>query len=246
MSVAHLDYLKEKGMAWFNPSVGIVGFWREHEKLKEKLGGVDVWRHRDLKRAKEIYATSIVAKVFSVTELPTTDWWVHKPKTDPPDGVMGTILERDGIPKMHVREIEVVEHFEGDILDTIRQKLSRKRYEPNTALACFLSSKTDLYELEALAGVIQKEETSLDHIFLVFHGMLASELTTNLQDEDLAKSLAKISVVQLKPVYAVTTISLPEVIAGRRSGNEKDFFVFEGLGRRGMRAYSPETPPKLF
>ncbi|MCX6761087.1 MAG: hypothetical protein NTZ84_03240 [Candidatus Nealsonbacteria bacterium] len=59
----HLLYLNEKGTIWFNPSYGINGFWNEYKKLKDKLNKTDsyVWTHRDLKRAKEIYATSIVA-----------------------------------------------------------------------------------------------------------------------------------------------------------------------------------------
>ena len=248
MAAIHLSYLNEKGATWFNPSIGIVGFWSEFRKLKERLGGEhDVaWKHRDLKRAKEIYAISVIAKSNAMFQMPQTDWWIMKPKTDPPDGVIGTIFKKDGISKMHVREVEVVEHFTGDILDTIRKKLTRKRYEPNTVLVCLLSAPTGLYQLEVLSSEISKEVTSLDHIFLVFHGMLASELPTKVESKEEILTLAKISVVQLKPIYGVTTIDLPEVYKSRASGKEPDFFVFEGLGKGDMRPYSPAVPPKLF
>jgi hypothetical protein len=85
MNVTHLLYLKEKGVAWFNPSYGLNGFWDEYRKLKERLCKPHdyVWSHRDLKRAKEIYAISIIAKVIEKQEN-VGQWWIVKPKNDPP------------------------------------------------------------------------------------------------------------------------------------------------------------------
>ncbi len=140
MNPPHLHYLKEKGIAWFNPCYGLNGFWTEYRRLAGDHIGKPfqyVWSHRDLKRAKEILATSIIAK--SMEQQTKETWWIHKPKSDPPDGVIGTLIGPENAKRMHVREVEVVEHLGGVILDTIRTKLARKRYEPNTALVCYVS-----------------------------------------------------------------------------------------------------------
>ncbi len=157
MDNPHLFYLKEKGLVWFNPSYGINGFWNEYRKLAQKLNKPHeyIWSHRDLKRAKEIYAISIIAKVMQKQEN-TGLWWIIKPKNDPPDGVMGTLIEKNGIQKMHIREIEVVEHITGNILDTIRNKLSKKQYESNTVLVCFVSNG-GVYDFEKESKIIAKE-----------------------------------------------------------------------------------------
>ena len=65
---------------------------------------------------------------------------------------------------------------------------------------------------ETVARIGEIESFCLNHIFLVFHGMTASELPTEQQDErSSALLLAKISVVQLKPVFTTTTIDIPKV-----------------------------------
>ncbi len=223
-----------------------MGFWNEYRKLKENLNKPHeyVWRHRDLKRAKEIYATSIIAKVMEQQEK-VGPWWILKPRNDPPDGVIGTIVEKNGIKKMHIREIEIVEHISGEVLDTIKNKLANKKYEPNTVLVCYLSSGGE-YDLEKLAKDISKEITSLDHIFLVFTGQLISEIPLNVSNEEFARAIMKVSLVQVKPIYSVTTIDPIGVCDNWRAGKEGNFFIFEGLGGGDARPITLENPPQLF
>ncbi len=168
-----------------------------------------------------------------------------KPKNDPPDGVIGTLIEKDGIKKMHVREIEVVEHLSGDVLDTIKNKLSKKQYEPNTVLVCYLSSG-GTYDFKKLADDISKEVTSLDHIFFVFTGQEISSIPQNVSDEEFTRSLIKVSLVQVKPIYSVTTIDPISICENWRAGEESNFFIFEGLGKDTERPVTLENPPKLF
>ncbi len=241
----HLAYLKEKGTIWFNPCYGLNGFWNEYQKLAQKLNKPisDVWNHRDLKRAKEIYATSIVAKALSKQEQKM--WWIIKPKNDPPDGVIGAIVQKNGIEEMHVREVEVVEHISGNILDTIRNKLSGKQYEPNTILVCYIS-EGGAFDLEKMAQIISKEITSLDHIFLAFPGVKLSDVPKNATGEKLLRAIFKVSSVQIKPVFSSIAIDPIDDCKTWKNGSEGNFHIFEGIGRGGSRPITLKNPPKLF
>lgn len=247
MNDLHFSYLKKKGIAWFNPSYGLNGFWNEYRKLKEKLNKPHdyIWSHRDLKNAKEIYAISIIAKAMEKQEK-TGPWWIIKPKIDPPDGIIGTLIETDGIQKMHVREVEVVEHISGDILTTIRKKLSRKQYEPNTILVCFVSQGGLLCDLKSKSEIISREVTSLNHIFLVFLGTKISDIPPDATRDVLLRAMYKVSAVQIKPIYSFANIDPIDDCLDWRSGGVGSFFIFDGLGRGGSRPITLENPPKLF
>lgn len=241
----HLRYLLEKGTTWFNPCYGLTEFWSEYRNLKQKLNKPHeyVWSHRDLKRAKEIYAISIIAVAMSKSD--SLKWWILKPKIDPPDGVIGTKILKNGIEEMHVREVEVVEHINGEIVDTIRNKLSRKRYEPNTILVCYIS-QGGILDLEKIAEVLLREVTSLNHIFLVFPGLKVSEIPSNAQGNDFLHSIYKLSSVQIKPIFSYVEINSIEDCKEWRLGKTGNFFVFAGRGKGGSMAITLKNPPKLF
>lgn len=246
MWMPHLLYLKEKNTTWFNPCYGLCEFWKEYQKLKDKLNKPHdyIWAHRDLKKAKEIYAISIVAKAVEQQEK-GGKWWILKPRIDPPDGVIGTIIKTKGIQKMHLREVEVVEHLEGDILHTIRKKLSTKQYEANTILVCYIS-KGGIYDFEKESKIISKEITSLNHIFLVFNGSPLSEIPKTATNDELLRAMLKVTLVQIKPVFSVFSIDKIKDCNAWRSGNEPSFFIYEGFGRENSRVVSLDNPPKLF
>jgi hypothetical protein len=244
----HLTYLKGKENIWFNPSNGIVGFWNEFKKVKERFPDKPfdyVWNHRDLKRAKEIYITSIVAKGISILEKQGGKWWIVKPKNDPPDGVIGTEIKKNNGLEMHVREIEIVEYLNGDIIETIKKKLSSKQYEPNTILVCFLSIGGD-NDLEKLSDIFSKETSNLANIFIAFHGMRFKDIPKTQDKKELALSLFKISLVQIKPKYNFIAIDPIKDTELWRTNKEKNFLIFEQLGKGGLREITLENPPKLF
>lgn len=244
MYPAHLSYLKEKGIAWFNPAYGIVGFWKEYGTVAKRITDPKVlWAHRDLKRAKEIYAISIIA--MALAKQDGRKWWIIKPREDPPDGVIGTIIEENGIPKMHLREIEVVEHVGGNLLDTVRAKLTKKQYEENTVLVCYIS-EGGTFDLEKESEIIKKEITSLDHIFFVFMGTKLSDIPPNASNEEIMRAMCRISCVQIKPIYSFSNIDIIDDCQDFRDGKEGAFFIFQGLGRGEMTPVTLENPPKLF
>lgn len=244
----HLTYLKSKENIWFNPSYGIVGFWDEFKKVKEKFSDKPfeyIWNHRDLKRAKEIYITSIVAKGISILEKQESKWWIIKPKNDPPDGVIGIQIKKGDVLEMHVREIEIVEHLNENIIETIKKKLSSKQYEPNTILVCFLSVG-GVEDFEKLSEIFLKETFSLANIFIAFHGMRFKDIPKTQNEKELALSLFKISLVQIRPKYNFITIDPIKDTDLWRNGKERNFLIFEGLGRDDLRKIKLENPPKLF
>lgn len=172
-------------------------------------------------------------------------WWILKPKDDPPDGVTGTLVNSNGTQKMHIREVEVVEHISGNILDTIRTKLLKKHYEPNTILVCYLSNE-GIYNLEKEAEIISKEVTNLDHIFLVFPGSKLNDIPKNATNDELLHAMLKVSSVQIKPIYSFASIDPINDCKNWREGKEGSFHIFEGIGKGGSRPITLENPPRLF
>lgn len=244
----HLTYLKGKENVWFNPSNGIVGFWEQFRKLKEIFPDKSfnyIWNHRDLKRDKEIYITAITAMGISILEGQKGSWWFLKPQNDPPDGVIGTQISKNGITEMHVREVEIVEHLQGDILDTINKKLVKKQYEPNTILICFLSAG-GVEDFKKLSDTVCKDITNLNNIFLAFHGLKISDIPKDQSDEELMRSMFKISLIQIKSIYNFITIDPMKDTEQWRKGNEKNFLIFEHLGKGDLKEITLENPPKLF
>ncbi len=248
MYPSHLTYLKGKENIWFNPSNGIVGFWEQFRKLEESFPNKPfeyIWNHRDLKKAKELYITAITATGISILEKQKGSWWFLKPKIDPPDGVIGTMVIKNDITEMHVREVEIVEHLQGDVIETIKRKLSNKRYESNTILICFISVG-GVKDSIKMAEAVSNEITNLDNIFLAFHGLRVLDIPKNKNNEELMHSMFKISLVQLKPLYNFITIDPIKDTEQWRLGKEKTFLFFDYLGKGNLKEVILENPPKLF
>ena len=203
----------------------------------------NVWGHRDLKRAKEIFAISIIAKAMSKSE--NLRWWIHKPKIDPPDGIIGTIVKKNDIEEMHVREVEVVEHLKGKIIDTIKKKLNSNRYEPNTILICFVT-QGGLFDFDKTAEALSREITSLEHIFLVFTGLKVSDVPLGAKGDDLLRAAFNISSVQIKPIFSHINIDIINDCKDWRNGKTGNFYIFEGRGKGGSREITTDKPPELF
>jgi hypothetical protein len=242
----HLKYLAEKGAIWFNPCVGLLGFQKELEHLMKKLDKPFnyVWRHRDLKRAKEILAISIIAKAMSKSENLT--WWIFKPKVDPPDGVIGTIIKNEkGNEEMRVREVEVVECLGGDILKTIVNKLDDKQYEPNTILVCFIS-QGGIFDFKDISNKLLATETSLNNVFLVFYGNIIKDVPKNNNNNKLIKYLLSFSSVQVKPIYSSIVIDPINDCEDLKTGKAPAYYIYDGRGRGETRDITLESPPKLF
>jgi hypothetical protein len=246
-SKSYLSYLKDKDLVWFNPCNGIIVFWNKYFNLKKELNisHADLWKHRKLKRYKEIYITSIVAKTIELSEK-QGKWWIAKTKQDPPDGVIGKFEETKSKGQfMKIREIEIVEHLNGDIIETINNKIHNKNYEPNTILVCYVSQGGS-YDFVDISSRVIELEGKLNHVFVVFPGGLLSDLSAQPGDAEIFDFAKKTTVIQLKPEYNLHSANLINSCAAWRRGEEGNFFKSEGLGRSGARQITLENPPLLF
>lgn len=247
----HLSYLNTKGIMWFNPCYAYFEFWKEHKKLmnSKKLNFKDAWNHRDLKRAKEIYATAIIGLASRKYESPSQPWWIYKPDQDPPDGVIGTIQKKDDMQEMHVREIEVSECFDEDIEKSIRKKLLNKAYEPHTVFICLLSpgSNVMIVNLEILAEKLVTLQTNIEFIFVAFHGANLNDIKDTMTSDEKIRALANIGLMRLRPSYTEMSLNPSDICKNLRDGKEPAFFIFEkrgkGIGSTNIRL---PKPPKLF
>ena len=242
----HLDYLKDPNIVWFNPCWGYFGFWKRIREFRVEQG-IDfqtAWMDRSMKRNKEIYATSLLALSMRQDAPTKNGWWLTKPQQDPPDGVIGTVIETPNGNIIKVREVEVVEHFNGSVLETLKNKMENKRYEPNTALICLMSpNSTYVFDFISLSQQIKNAGFPLMYIFVVFHGIELSSIPQNPTVEDLIKT----TLVQLTPEYVVISSSPHNACKMWREGNEKSFLNFLGRSRdTGLQEIKVDTPPKLF
>lgn len=206
-----------------------------------------------MKRNKEIYATALTALCVAHDAPSEYGWWFTKPKQDPPDGVIATPLKNVELDAniMHAREVEVVEYLGGDIVQTIKEKLTRKSYEPNTILICLLSPQGEgpvtVFDFNSIAEQIQKEDLPLAHIFLAGHGFHIKESFLHKTREQQIEEMYKIMLVQLLPKYVITNISPTTICKNFREGKEGAWLKFRGLGKgTGFENVTVEEAPKLF
>ena len=250
----HLDYLKDINIIWFNPCWGYYGFQKRLAEFQQERG-VDfqtAWSHRDMKRNKEIYATAMAALCMQQDAPTKHGWWFTKPPQDPPDGIIGTVIEDKSIGGniMSVREVEVVEYIGGSLLRTIRNKLKNKSYEPNTILICLLSPKTSasvVFDFLTLSEQLKKFNLPLSHIFLAFHGFQVTSSLQNLTIEKMIDEISKIAFIQLLPKYAVVNVSPYTCCETFRTSEEEAWLKFTKRGKGiGFKKVTLKEAPKLF
>lgn len=145
---------------------------------------------------------------------------------------------------MNVREVEVVEYFKGQIIDTLKEKMKDKSYELNTALVCLLSpNTTELFNLENLSKQIQNTKFPLSYIFVVFHDLEIALLSKNPALEDLVKT----TLIQLAPKYVVVNFSPYKICKSWADGKEQSLLKFIGRGKNtDLQRVTVDTAPKLF
>jgi hypothetical protein len=246
-------YLKNPAITWFNPCWGYYGFWKRLEEF-QKEQGIDfqkAWVHRNMKRNKEIYASALAALSMQQDQPSERGWWLTKAPQDPPDGLIGTpILDKEQNANfMHTREVEIVEHFSGSIVETITRKLSRKAYEPHTILLCLLSptiKDISVHNFEDIAKQIQQIKLPLAHIFLVGHGYRITSALKELSKEQLLVEMKKIMFVQLSPKYGFVNISPNQCCADFLQGKTSAWLKFTKIGRGTVFQQVSGSPPKLF
>lgn len=246
----HLDYLKEKEVIWFNPCWGYYAFWKRFNdfKMENKISDNEAWLHRDMKKNKEKYVAALTSLILQQTNPEKNGWWFTKTSQDPPDAIIGSPEETEKGNLMKVREVEIVEYLgKGSIIKTIKTKLAKKQYEPNTILMCLLSpDNIKEFEFKKISKQIIKERLSLRHIFVIFHGCLIKSFE-NLSKKEILSELSKITCIQLSPIYNFFSISPQNICNNFITGKEKAWLKFSGRGlKSGFNDAVSENVYKLF
>lgn len=246
----HLDYLKNKEIIWHNPCRGYFDFWDNLKKIqeKEKLPFEKIWKKRSMKKNKEKYASAIAALCFQ--EEFGSQWWFTKTDQDPPDGIIATVSRdpENGSNLINVREVEIVEHFKGSIIETIQTKLKNKNYQPETILICLLSNENmDIINLKTISNKINKKSLPLKNIFLLFNGFLIKASDKNLSGEEKLKKILEISLAQISPTYNFITINPLICCKNFLEGKNKAFLKFEKRGLTpGFKPIKENNPPRIY
>ena len=155
------------------------------------------------KKVRELYAVSLTA--MSLQSIEGSDWWVHIPANDPPDGLVMTLTpEGEGL-KGYLREVEVVEHRDrGELLfETIHKKMTEKAYSVDTVLVC-LAVTTGMYDFKRLAKRLKPIESNVTHVFVLFAGASIADLDA-IPEEELKTNYA---MIQLLPSFIPSTFNL--------------------------------------
>lgn len=157
------------------------------------------------KKTRESYATAILA--MALHSSTGEDWWMHIPEKEPPDGYIMMLKEEDykgeTVLRGKLREIEVVEHRDND--KTILERLTEKTdggYSKDTVAIC-LVFVGGVYDFKAISDELKKQNSGLQHAFLVAHGM---QLDGSNQLNPL-----KLSATQLLPEFATTSFDIRDI-----------------------------------
>ncbi len=250
----HLKYLHDPEITWFKPCWGYFGFWERLKQFQVErgIGFEEAWLHRDMKRNKELYATAVVALCMEKIDPGKDGWYFTKPSQDPPDGIIATPRE-DGLSGaniMSVREVEVVEHLNGSLVETIERKLNRKnkRYEPNTVLVCLMSPQNiETYDFKAMSKEVSAIKLPLANIFVVFNGFLMTSAFQKLTESEKIREMSKITLLQLLPSYTAISILPEDSCSSFLRGEGYGWLKFTGRGKTpGFEKVTLENAPKLF
>lgn len=193
MSKINLRFIGSRAKQWDHPVKGLL---KCSKALKNGL-------LKASKKERELYC--VVLTALALKEDSESEWWVNVPQSDPPDGLVMTIVEEGpSIFKGYLRELEVLEHRKSPelLFDGIKGKMQEKSYTPDTVLVCLLLTQ-GVYNLQLLAKKLQSISSFIGHVFLIFAGASFKKSIGSKKEEGL-----NISMVQLLPKFHNITFNL--------------------------------------
>jgi len=164
----------------------------------------------------ELYIGSLLG--LGLQESEKLDFWIGKPKEDPPDlAFMTMVFDEKERLYFHSREVEITRYRKQDksLIQTILDK--DKHYPGDYIIVCFLEFNGH-EELKKISEELIGQLKNIHHVFLVFHGMHFVYLKEPPRKEDLA---GKTSIVQLSPIFSTQEINLKESLEKWRLDNKK-------------------------
>lgn len=188
MTKINLRDISAKAKHWNHP---VSGLFKYAESMKKADGNILKLPKKD----RELYCVSLVA--LALADDTKVDWWINMPDQDPPDGFVMTLTEeKRDMYRIRLRGVEVVEHRNGveTLFNTIEKKMTENSYESNTILVCLVLTPGS-YDFRELSIKLQKVDSTLEHVFVIFAGM-------KLEHVELSKDLSiSFGMVQLLPVF---------------------------------------------
>jgi hypothetical protein len=155
------------------------------------------------KKGREQYCVSLFA--LALKNDSHLDFWIHIPNSDPPDGLVMTLMkEGNGAYMAHMRQVEVVEQRDQPetLFGLIQNKMVKKNYESNTVLVCLLLTP-EIYDLQKLAIELVEIKSSIKHVFVIFSGI---PMSNNLPSIEEQRSI--FTMVQLLPIFQQSTFDI--------------------------------------
>jgi hypothetical protein len=157
------------------------------------------------KRYIELYAGSLLGMALQKSE--GLEFWIAKPENDPPDFVFMTMrFDHKNRIYFRSREVEITRHISEEVSLFERILKKDKPYPKDYILVCFVEITGCSKSLKKIAKKLKEKLVHIEHVFLVFHGIIISGLK-NISTEEISR---KVSVVQLLPQYDYQTIDIQE------------------------------------
>ena len=198
MGKIRLRDISSRAKQWDHPMKGVF----KSATVIQQLEG-DIFKAP--KKEREQFCTSLFALAFKADS--GKDWWTNMPTEEPPDGLAMTFIEeKKGGYMGYLRELEIVEHrgISEDLFKVIRNKMTKYNYGSETVLVC-LALSPDVYNLELLSKAINSVTSTLEHVFIVFSGVVAIlDKNSSLP----ARVPKRYTMVQLKPVFQSVTFDI--------------------------------------
>ncbi len=224
-SKSNLNYLKSIPY-WHRPVGGlveVVSKMQENKVSNPTLLGNDYM---------ELYIGSFLC--IALQENEGLDFWIAKPHENPPDFVFMTVkkIEKNAI-YFHSREVEITRYVseEKTIEEIILKKDTGNKYPPEYVLVCFIET-TGTGNMKKLAEELRKKLQNINHVFLIFHGVMSLEMVKSLPKEKLVNM---VSVVQLLPEYNYQMFNIQDCVEKAVLDTKKLVYLKDGVVYEGLR-----------
>lgn len=149
----------------------------------------------------EVWTTTMLALAMQHREK--KDFWLGKPKNDPPDMVVMTITDKG---YFHARELEVTRCINPD--EELISNILKKDQENNLSekyILCGFVEVPGKYDLMQIGRDLQSKLVKIKNVVLVFHGI---GLELGDDEIDLEKTKNFWTVAQISPVFDAITLDI--------------------------------------
>ncbi len=217
---------------WHRAGSGIQeAFNRMHAAGKRSLDKMDTG-------TIEVWTTTMLALAMQHRER--KDFWLGKPKNDPPDMAVMTITEKG---YFHARELEVTrcinpdEELISNILKKDQENILSEKY-----ILCGFVEVPGKYDLMQVGRDLQNKLVNIKNVVLVFHGVGLEHVDDEI---DLEKTKNFWTVAQISPVFDAITLDIADEYKKWLDDPGKLVYTEDGRINFGKRNHTDPYPTLL-